>query len=406
MAGPLAGIRVLDLSRILAGPWATQCLADMGADVIKVERPGDGDDTRAWGPPYFAPDNPDAKMAAYYMSANRNKRSIALDIASPVGQQVIKDIAVHADIVVENFKVGGLAKYGLDYASLSAINPSLIYCSITGFGQTGPYRERPGYDFLVQGLGGMMSVTGERDDLPGGGPQKTGIATADVFTGLYGVIGILAALHHREKTGEGQQIDMSLLDTQVAIMGNQALGYLVSGVEPKRMGNAHVSIVPYQTFASKDGHIILAVGNDGQFQRFCNAAGVRELAEDIRFKTNPARVENRDALIPLLENVMRERSTDDWIDLLEHNNVPGGPINGMARVFDNPQVQAREMARTIKSENGVDMPTISSPIRFSKTAIEYRLAPPRVGEHTEAILEEVLKLDPQARADLFQALKK
>jgi crotonobetainyl-CoA:carnitine CoA-transferase CaiB-like acyl-CoA transferase len=377
----------------------------MGADVIKVERPGTGDDTRAWGPPFFAADDPDEKMATYYMSANRNKRSIALDIASPTGQQVVRDIAARADIVVENFKVGGLAKYGLDYASLSAINPGLIYCSITGFGQTGPYKERPGYDFLVQGLGGMMSVTGERDDLPGGGPQKTGIATADIFTGLYGVIGVLAALHHRDKTGEGQHIDMSLLDTQIAVMGNQALGYLVSGVEPKRMGNAHVSIVPYQAFATNDGHVILAVGNDGQFQRFCKAAGCSELAEDPRFKTNPARVENRDVLIPLLDDVMCGRTTDDWIDLLERNTVPGGPINGMERVFANPQAQAREMKRSIISRNGQDIPTVSSPICFSKTPVEYRMAPPKVGEHTEAILEEILKLGPDERAELLKALK-
>lgn len=406
MAGPLAGIRVLDLSRILAGPWATQCLADLGADVIKVEKPGAGDDTRTWGPPYFedaAAD--DGQTAAYYMSANRNKRSIAIDITSGQGQEIIRQIAVESDIVVENFKVGGLKKYGLDYASLSNLNPALIYCSITGFGQTGPYSERPGYDFLVQGMGGMMSITGERDDLPGGGPQKTGIATADIFTGLYGAIGILAALQHRNKTGEGQHIDMSLLDTQVSVMGNQALGYLVSGKEPHRMGNAHISIVPYQAFATSDGHIILAVGNDGQFVRFCKAAGEHGLAEDTRFETNPDRVRNRETLIPLIDGIMQKRTTDEWIALLEENNVPCGPINGMKRVFENPQVISRKMAREIPRSGSTNVPTIANPIKFSKTAVEYRLPPPKLGEHTESVLEEVLKLSLEERSALLERLK-
>ncbi|WP_262694069.1 CaiB/BaiF CoA transferase family protein [Kordiimonas aquimaris] len=405
MAGPLSGIRVLDLSRILAGPWATQCLADLGADVIKVERPGVGDDTRTWGPPFFEDVYADGgQTAAYYMSANRNKRSIAIDITGIEGQAVIRRIAQESDIVVENFKVGGLEKYGLDYKSLSKINPGLIYCSITGFGQTGPYSERPGYDFLVQGLGGMMSITGERDDLPGGGPQKTGIATADIFTGLYGAIGILAALQHRHKTGEGQHIDMSLLDTQVSVMGNQALGYIVSGNEPKRMGNAHISIVPYQAFASRDGHVILAIGNDGQFVRFCKAAGEHGLAVDERFKTNPDRVKNRTALIPIIEDIMIGRTTDEWISLLEEHNVPGGPINGMKRVFDDVQVQARGLAQEIVRNGEAPMPTIANPIKFSKTEIEYRLAPPKLGEHTDAVLEEVLKLSPAERAALVQKL--
>lgn len=405
MAGPLAGIRVLDLSRVLAGPWATQCLGDMGADVIKVERPGSGDDTRAWGPPFFESSDPNSdRIAGYYLSANRNKRSIALDITSPEGQHAVRQIALESDILVENFKVGGLKKYGLDYESLAALNPKLIYCSITGFGQTGPYAARPGYDFLVQGLGGMMSVTGERDDMPGGGPQKTGVATADVFTGLYGVIGILAALHHREKTGEGQHIDMSLLDTQVAIMGNQAVGYLVSGKEPKRMGNAHTSIVPYEAFESADGHVILAVGNDSQFKSFCDVVGRPELAIDPRYQTNTARVENRTEIVPIVQEILRQRSTDDWVKLLEQNNVPCSPINGMKRVFEDPQVVDRGVRVLVKRSNGEEVPTVGNPIRFSKTPVEYHGAAPDLGEHTAEILREIKGLSDDERAKLLDAL--
>ncbi len=405
MAGPLRGIRVLDLSRVLAGPWAGQCLGDLGADVIKVEKPGCGDDTRSWGPPYFQSTVDETEtMAGYYMSANRNKRSITIDITNVDGQALVKRLAAESDIVVENYKVGGLKKYGLDYTGLSAVNPGIIYCSITGFGQTGPYKDRPGYDFLVQGLGGMMSVTGERDDLPGGGPQKTGLATADVFTGLYGVIGILAALHHREKTREGQHIDMSLLDTQVAIMGNQAMGYLVSGVEPKRMGNAHTSIVPYQAFESADGHIILAVGNDGQFARFCKAVGREDLCADDRYRTNPARVRNRDSLIPVVEEIMKTRTTDDWVNLLEANTVPGAPINGMQRVFENEQVIARNVRLDLDRGNGETAPTIACPIRYSKTEVEYDRSPPRLGEHTQEILNEILGMDETEIAKLKAAL--
>jgi len=403
--GPLSGIRVLDLSRVLAGPWATQTLGDLGADVIKVEKPGNGDDTRSWGPPFFESTvTPGETMAAYYMSANRNKRSVAIDMATTDGQDLIRQLAAECDIVVENFKVGGLAKYGLDYAGLSAVNPGIVYCSITGFGQTGPYRDRPGYDFLVQGLGGMMSVTGERDDLPGGGPQKPGIATADLFTGLYGVIGILAALYHRDKTGEGQHIDMSLLDAQVAVMGNQALGYLISGNEPRRMGNAHISIVPYQTFASKDGHLILAIGNDGQFARFCAAVGRGDLSADDRFTTNPARVTHRGSLIPVLEEIMRTRTTDQWVELLEANSVPGGPINGMKRVFENEQVVARNMSKNIVRDNGEAMPTVASPMHFSKTKVGYNRPPPKLGEHTREVLDEILKLEPSEIARLKAVL--
>jgi len=404
-AGPLAGIRVLDLSRVLAGPWAAQTLGDLGADVIKIEKPGTGDDTRSWGPPFFeSRETPGETMAAYYMSANRNKRSVAVDMATAEGQQLIRQLAAECDIVVENFKVDGLKKYGLDYSGLSAVNPAIIYCSITGFGQTGPYKDRPGYDLLVQAMGGMMSVTGERDQLPGGGPQKTGIAIADLFTGLYGVIGILAALHHRDKTGEGQHIDMSLLDTQVAVMGNQAYGYLVSGVEPVRMGNAHNSIVPYQSFASSDGHLILAIGNDGQFERFCAAVGMNDISEDERFRTNPARVRNRETLIPLLEKIMLSRTTDQWVELLEDHTVPGGPINGMKRVFENEQVVARELSKTIARGNGEVLPTVASPMQFSKTPVGYNRPPPKLGEHTQEVLNEILKMDPSEIARLKAVL--
>lgn len=407
MSGPLKGLRVLDLSRVLAGPWATQCLGDMGADVIKVERPGAGDDTRIWGPPFYESTvTPGEKTAGYYLSANRNKRSIELDITSEAGQHAIRQIALESDILVENFKVGGLAKYGLDFESLSALNPRLIYCSITGFGQTGPYAARPGYDFLVQGLGGMMSVTGERDDRPGGGPQKTGVATADVFTGLYGVIGILAAVHHREKTGEGQHIDMALLDTLISIMGNQAMGYLVSGNEPKRMGNAHTSIVPYEAFASSDGYVILAVGNDSQFASFCKTVGRPELAEDPRYKTNVSRVVNRDDIVPIVQDIMRTRSTDEWVNVLEQNNVPCSPINGMERVFQDPQVIAREVQASVKRSDGESIPTIASPIRFSKTPVEYHRAPPRLGEHTAEILKEIKGLSDEERRALLDAVAK
>lgn len=405
MTGALDGIRVLDLSRVLAGPWATQCLADLGADVIKIEKPRVGDDTRSWGPPFFeSKAEPGERMAGYFMSANRNKRSVAIDITKPEGQEIVRLLAAECDILVENFKVGGLKKYGLDFESLNKVNPGLIYCSITGFGYSGPYKHRPGYDFLVQGLGGMMSVTGERDDLPGGGPQKTGVATADVFTGLYGVIGILAALHHREKTGEGQHIDMALLDTQIAIMGNQAMGYLVAGKEPGRMGNAHISIVPYQAFASKDGHIILAVGNDGQFARFCAAVGRKDLAEDERFRTNPARVENRETLVPIVAEIMCTKTTDEWVRLLEENTVPGAPINGFKRVFEDPQVQARGVRKELTAANGDQMPTIASPIWLSKTPVAYRSAPPELGADTQAVLDEILKLSPEEQERLKAAL--
>ncbi|WP_417461595.1 CaiB/BaiF CoA transferase family protein [Kordiimonas sp.] len=388
MAGPLSGIRVLDLSRILAGPWAGQCLADLGADVIKVENPNGGDDTRTWGPPFF--NEGETNLSAYYMCANRGKRSVAIDITTPEGQVLVRELAAKSDIVIENFKVGGLKKYGLDYEGLSAVNSGLIYCSITGFGQTGPYANRPGYDLLIQALGGLMSITGEADGVPGGGPQRAGVAVTDLFTGLYSTIAILGALHHREKTGEGQHIDMSLLDTQVAVLANQGSNYLVSGKAPKRQGNSHPTIVPYQSFKTKDGYMILAVGNDGQFARFCAAAGMPALAEDERFKTNPSRVAHRDALVPIVAGIIAGKTTDEWVGVLEAANVPGGPINTIDRVFDDAQVKARGLALTLEGEGGVTLPSVASPIRYSKTKIEYKKAPPKLGQDTAAVLHDVL----------------
>lgn len=390
MAGPLKGIRVLDLSRILAGPWATQCLADLGAEVIKIERPMGGDDTRTWGPPFF--DKGGDPVSAYFMCANRGKQSVAVDMASTEGQELIKKLAAKSDIVVENFKVGGLAKYGLDYASLKDVNSGLIYCSITGFGQTGPYKDKPGYDALIQALGGLMSITGEPDGAPGAGPQKVGVAVTDIFTGLYSTIGILGALHHREKTGEGQHIDMSLMDTQVAVLANQSMNYLVSGNEPKRLGTAHPSIVPYQALETADGYFMLAVGNDRQFARFCDAAGLSYLAEDERFKTNPGRVENRDILLPLICARVKMDTTDHWEEKLVAANVPGGPINSMERVFDDPQIKARGVQLSLENAAGEAMPSVASPIRYSATEIEYEKAPPALGANTSEVLVDVLGL--------------
>lgn len=388
MAGPLSGVRVLDLSRILAGPWASQCLADLGAEVIKIERPKGGDDTRTWGPPFFG--EGDEAVSAYFMSANRGKHSVAVDISSPEGQDIVRKLAAKSDILIENFKVGGLKKYGLDYDSLKAVNSGLIYCSITGFGQDGPYKDRPGYDLLIQAMGGLMSVTGEPDDLPGGGPMKTGVAVTDVFTGLYSVIGVLAALRHRDEAGVGQHIDMSLLDTQVAVLANQTLNYLVSGNTPVRRGNGHPTIVPYQSFQSKDGHVILAVGNDSQFKSFCNVAGVSALADDERFATNPVRVKNREELVPIVAGLIKGRTTDEWVAVLEEAGVPGGPINTLDRVFADEQVKARGMEIAVEDSLGRKMPGVRNPIRFSETPLEFSKAPPRLGEDTEEILTSLL----------------
>ncbi|HEX7985877.1 MAG TPA: CaiB/BaiF CoA-transferase family protein [Duganella sp.] len=390
-AGALAGVRVLDLSRVLAGPWAGQLMADLGADVVKVERPGSGDDTRAWGPPWLADvDGAATAESAYYLSANRNKRSVAIDIGGAEGQARVRALAAKADILLENFKVGGLAQYGLDYASLKALNPRLIYCSITGFGQTGPYAARAGYDFLIQGMGGLMSVTGRADGDDGAGPQKVGVALTDVMTGLYASVAVLAALAHRERSGEGQHIDLALLDVQVACLANQASNYLVGGEPPRRMGNAHPNIVPYQDFPTADGHMIIAVGNDGQFARFCDAAGHPEWARDERFATNPRRVLHRAELVGLIRGVTVGRATADWIAAMEAAGVPCGPINTLDKVFDDPQVRARGLRVELPHPVAGTVPLVANPIRMSASPVAYRRAPPTLGEHTAEVLDEWL----------------
>lgn len=392
----LDGIRILDLSRVLAGPWCTQTLADLGADVIKIERPGTGDDTRGWGPPFLQDtEGRDTAEAAYYLGTNRNKRSVTCDIARPEGQAVIRELAAHCDVFVENFKVGDMARYGLDHATLSKINPRLVYCSITGFGQTGPYRGRAGYDYAVQGMGGLMSVTGERDDL-GGGPQKVGVAVADLFTGMYAATAILAALRHAERTGEGQHIDMALLDTQVAMLANLGANYLVSGKVPGRAGNAHQNIVPYQVFETApapDGsrdHLILAVGNDGQFAKFCAVAGRPELAADPRYAQNRDRVRNRAVLVPLLEDILKSRPKADWLAALEAAKVPCGAINNLAEVFSDPQVRERGMVTQWAHKHRPSLPLVSSPMKLGATPVRTDLPPPLLGEHTEEVLRGVL----------------
>ena len=392
--GPLKGIRVLDLSRVLAGPWATQIFADMGADVIKVERPGAGDDTRGFGPPWIVDRSTGEQVdAAYYASANRGKRSITLDFNTPAGRRIAQRLAAACDVVVENYKVGALARAGLDYATVRALNPRVIYCSITGFGQTGPYRNRPGYDFLIQGMGGLMSVTGERDDRPGGGPQRAGVALADITTGMYASNAVLAALYHRERTGEGQAIDLALLDAQVSVLVNQGMNWLIGGTVPVRSGNGHPNIVPYQAFATADGHIILAVGNDEQFRRFCDAAGRPDIAADPRHTTIADRNAHRDTLIPALAEVLRQRSSGEWIALLEAAQVPCGPINTIKQVFEDPQVVARGMRVDLPHPRAGTLPSIANPIRFSGTPIEYTHAPPVLGQHTDEVLRDVLGLD-------------
>jgi len=396
----LAGIRILDLSRVLAGPWCTQTLADLGADVIKIERPGSGDDTRTWGPPFLKNDDgAETHEAAYYLGANRNKRSVTCDIARPAGQALIRELVLHCDVFVENFKVGDMARYGLDYASLKLLNPRLVYCSVTGFGQNGPYAERAGYDYAIQGMGGLMSVTGERDDL-GGGPQKVGVAVADLMTGMYATVGILAALRHAEKTGEGQQVDLALLDTQVAMLANLGANYLVSGKVPQRVGNAHQNIVPYQVFevapapdGSKD-HLILAVGNDAQFVKFCKVANIPEIGVNPLFAKNRDRVQNRDQLTPILEVVMKLRGKADWLAALEAAKVPCGAINNLAEVFADPQIKARDMITHLQHPFKNDLPLVASPLKLSATPVRTPdrggLPPPLLGQHTEEVLREVL----------------
>lgn len=400
---PLTGIRVLDLTRVLAGPWCTQNLADLGAEVIKIERPGAGDDTRGWGPPYLKDAHgKDTTEAAYYASANRNKQSVAIDIATERGANLVRELSKQCDILVENFKVGGLCKYGLDYESIKAINPALIYCSITGFGQTGPYASRPGYDFMIQGMGGLMSITGERDDLPGGGPQKAGVAVADLMTGMYSTVGILAALHERSRSGLGQHIDMALLDCQVAMLANQNLNYLTTGVAPKRAGNAHQNLVPYQVFAAAEGHLIVAVGNDSQFKAYCQVIGRPGLADDVRFRTNSNRVIHREILIPILTEAMKAQVRDYWLAALERVGVPAGPINTIDQVYDNPQVKARGMQQTLPHSSAGQAPVGASPLRFSDSPVNYRHAAPLLGEHTEQVLRERLGLSEAEIQELTQ----
>lgn len=394
MQRPLSHIRVLDLSRILAGPWATQTLADLGAEIIKIERPGTGDDTRGWGPPFLRrPDGTETAESAYFLAANRGKRSLAVDLAKPEGAALARALAAKCDVVVENYKLGGLKKYGLDAETLTAAHPGLVYCSITGFGQTGPYAHRAGYDFMIQGMGGLMSVTGEADGRPGGGPQKAGVALADVMTGLYAAIAILGALAHRDRTGRGQHIDMALLDVQVATLANQALNHLVSGRPPGRMGNAHPNIVPYQAFATADGHIILAVGNDAQFARFCAEAGRPDLADDPRFATNRARVAHRDALIAILDPILAARASADWLAALERLGVPCGPINTIDRVFADRHVKARGLELALDHASGAVAPGVASPLRLADTPPAQDVAPPALGQHTRAVLGELLGLD-------------
>ena len=412
----LDGIRILDLSRVLAGPWCTQNLADLGADVIKIERPGSGDDTRTWGPPFLADaEGRETAEAAYYLGANRNKRSVTCDIAKPEGQALVRELARHCQVFVENFKVGDMARYGLDWDSLRAVNPRLVYCSITGFGQTGPYRERAGYDYAVQGMGGLMSVTGERDgqmDADGrplaAGPQKVGVAVADLFTGMYATVAILAALRHAERTGQGQHVDMALLDTQVAMLANLGANYLVGGKVPGRVGNAHQNIVPYQVFEAArrpDGqpdHLILAVGNDGQFARYCEIIGKPELATDPRFARNADRVRNRTVLVPLLEAVMKTRPKAEWLAALEAAKVPCGAINDLAEVFADPHVQARAMVDQWAHPVRPDLRLVASPMKLSGTPVRHDLPPPQLGQHTEEVLAQVLGMSEGQVAALRQ----
>ena len=401
--GALAGIKVLDLSRVLAGPWCTQMLADLGADVVKVERPAAGDDTRHWGPPFLQDGaGRDTREASYFTACNRNKRSITVDMAHPEGQALLRRMAQQADVVVENFKVGGLAQYGLDYDSLKALNPRLVYCSITGFGQTGPYAGRAGYDLMVQAACGLMSITGHADGEPGGGPLKVGVAVIDVFTGLYASNAILAALNARNASGEGQHIDMALLDVGMAVLANQAAGFLATGQAPGRAGNIHPSLAPYQDFQTRDGNVLLAIGNDGQFARFCAAVGHDAWAQDERFATNTARVRHRAALLERLAPLMRQRSTAEWIALLEDKAVPCGPINTIAQAFDDPQVRARGTRVDLPRDAGdgiATVATVASPMRLSATPVAYRSAPPALGQHTDEVLRE-LGLDAPAIAAL------
>ncbi len=404
MAGPLAGIRVLDLSRVLAGPWAGQNLADLGAEVIKIERPGAGDDSRAFGPPWVKDaQGRDTKDSAYFTSANRGKKSMTVNLSQPEGQALVRELAAKSDVLLENYKYGDLARYGLGYDDLSKVNPRLIYCSVTGFGQTGPFKERPGYDFMIQGMGGMMSVTGEPDDKPGGGPQRAGVPIADIITGMYASIAICAALAHRAQSGAGQHLDLALLDSQIALLAYQNTNYFATGKPPRRIGNLHPNIVPYQPFRASDGEVILACGNDNLYRKFCAAAGCAELAEDARFATNGKRVENREELTRLLAAIFAKRTKKEWVALLDAAGVPNGPINDIAQVFDEPQVKARAVRIEVKHPVAGKVPMVASPMRFSGTPLEHKTPPPLLGEHTDEILRQVLGKKPEEIARLREA---
>ncbi len=393
--GALSHIRVLDMSRVLAGPWAGQVFADLGAEVIKIERPGSGDDTRGWGPPYLKDgQGNETHEAAYFLAANRGKKSLTLDISRPEGQALVRRLAAQCDVLLENYKAGDLARYGLGYPELRAVNPGLVYCSITGFGQSGPMRQVAGYDFIIQAMGGLMSITGERAGSPGGGPQKVGVAVADIMTGLYSTIAVLAALAHRAQTGEGQYIDMALLDVQVATLANMNMNYLVSGKVPQRQGNAHTNIVPYQVFDASDGQFVLAVGNDGQFAKFCEVAGCSFHA-DPRFAKNADRVRNRTILVPLLADVLRTRRVAEWVSLLEPLGIPVGPINDLAQVFAHPQVQHRGMRIDLPHPLAGSVPQVASPIKLSATPPSYDAPPPLLGQHTREVLRERLGLSDE-----------
>ncbi len=404
MAGPLAGIRVLDLSRVLAGPWAGQNLADLGAEVIKIERPGAGDDSRAFGPPWVKDaQGRDTKDSAYFTSANRGKKSMTVNLSQPEGQVLVRDLAAKSDVLLENYKYGDLARYGLGYDDLSKVNPRLIYCSVTGFGQTGPFKERPGYDFMIQGMGGMMSVTGEPDDKPGGGPQRAGVPIADIITGMYASIAICAALAHRAQSGAGQHLDLALLDSQIALLAYQNTNYFATGKPPRRIGNLHPNIVPYQPFRASDGEVILACGNDNLYRKFCAAAGCAGLAEDARFATNGKRVENREELTRLLAAIFAKRTKKEWVALLDAAGVPNGPINDIAQVFDEPQVKARAVRIEVQHPVAGKVPMVASPMRFSGTPLEHKTPPPLLGEHTDEILRQVLGKKPEEIARLREA---
>jgi len=401
MAGPLSHIRALDLSRVLAGPWCGQNLADLGAEVIKIERPEKGDDSRAFGPPWLKDrSGRDTKESAYFASTNRGKKSVTVNLSRPEGQRIVRELARQADVLIENYKVGDLARYDLGYDDLRKLNSRLVYASVTGFGQTGPHRERPGYDFMIQGMGGVMSITGERDDLPGGGPQRVGIPIADIMTGMYATIAICAALAHRERSGTGQHLDLALLDTQVGILANQGMNYLATGVPPGRIGNAHPNIVPYQPFKTRDGDVILACGNDNLFNKFCEVAGCQHLAQDARFATNSKRVENREAITSLLADIFARRTTQEWCDALEAAGVPNGPINNLKQVFEEPQVVARGMRIELEHLLAGKVPLIANPMKFSGTPIEYKAPPPALGQHTEEVLRGLLRMDDAAIAKL------